>query len=56
MESKGYHRLMKQLATVAIIGQGLYYAMTQPSLMDVINGSIDGLALYAIWFACERTQ
>lgn len=56
MESKGFHRFAKILATVLLIADNLYYANTQPGPMDTINGAIAGVVVYAIWFAVERTK
>lgn len=49
-----FWQIMRILATIGIIGQGLYYSLTQPGIMDTVNGCVGGVALYAIWFAREK--
>lgn len=47
-----YARLIaKIVATAMLFGQGLYYAKTQPGLMDSFNGALLGIVLYVFWFA-----
>ncbi len=50
-----FHKAAKILATVLILGQGAYYAITQPGLMDSFNATMGGIAIYAIWLAREKT-
>lgn len=56
MNSKGFHRYAKYLATILLIADNLYYATTQPGIMDPINGAVAGIVFYAIWFAEERQK
>jgi len=51
-----YWKVMRILATVGLVGQGLYYSLTQPGFMDTVNGVVAGLSLYAIWFARWKTE
>jgi hypothetical protein len=51
-----FHNITRAIATIAIMADGLYYASTQPGPMDVINGAVAGMVVYAIWFARERTK
>ena len=51
-----YWKVMRILATVGLVAQGLYYSLTQPGFMDTVNGVVAGLSLYAIWFARWKTE
>lgn len=53
---KNFYKGAKILATVALAADHLYYAFTQPGPMDLVNGAVAGLIIYAIWFARERTK
>lgn len=47
---------MKTLATLAVLGQGMYYATINPGIMDSVNGGVLGLVVYAIWFSRDRAS
>ena len=51
-----FHYFSKVAATAALAFQGIYYSVAQPGPMDLANGVVAGLAVYAIWFANERTK
>lgn len=53
--SKAWNMFSKVLAVGALVWQNFHYMQTEP-FMDVINGSITGMVVYAIFFAKERTQ
>lgn len=52
---QAWHLISKVLAVSALIWQNFHYMQTEP-FMDVINGAITGMVIYAIFFAKERTQ
>lgn len=39
----------KIFASISLIVYGMYMATTNPGPMDVVNGAVTGIALYAIW-------
>jgi len=49
-----FHLGVKIAASVACVSQGLYYATTQPGIMDSLNAVMGGLVILAIWFMQER--
>lgn len=51
-----FHLVMKVVASVAVIADGLYYAITQPGPMDCVNAIVGGLAFLGIWVMHERTR
>lgn len=48
-----YRFVVKMIATLALLGQVLYYSSTQPGPMDTLNGAIMGLVIYAFWLMRE---
>lgn len=51
-----FYRTMRIVGTLAVVYMGAYYSLTQPGYRDFINGTLTGLAVYAIWFARERAK
>lgn len=49
-----YRLICNILASIGIIGEGIFYAITQPSRMDIISGAVCGLILYVIWFNKDK--
>ena len=56
MKPTKFHKFVKVFATIAILGQGLYYAITQPGKLDTANGLIAALVVFSIWFAKDRVK
>lgn len=52
---KNFRLSVNVIASAAMLSQGFYYAVTQPGPMDLVNGSVLGIVLFAIWFNRERT-
>jgi hypothetical protein len=49
-----YQKVVKIIATTLVLGQGLYYSMTQPGRMDLFNGIMGGFVIYSIWRRDEQ--
>jgi len=44
-----FRKVIKIIATTLVLGQGLFYSMTQPGPMDLFNGLMSGFVIYSIY-------
>lgn len=49
-----FYTYSKVLAATLLVSRDMYFAVTQPSIQDVINGAITGVVIYALFLAKER--
>jgi hypothetical protein len=46
----------RTIATTMIFIQGMYYANTQPGMMDTYNGAMAGIVVFCIWFGRNKDE
>lgn len=47
---KKYTLVCKVIASLMLLGEGLFYSFTAPSSRDLIDGAVCGFVFYVIWF------
>lgn len=49
MTLETYFKVIRVLAALGIISMGLFEATVNPGRLDIFNGAVEGLVLYALW-------